>query len=205
MSVPWTLIHRTAPKNSPNGRPRPADSTCSSTSWKRSRSSNADQIDPETAAIGITIAYEDLIQNRRVLTLTDQESTLTGEAVRRLCCDAGIHRLVIQGVSEFLDIGRKTRTWTTAQRRAIRARHHHRCAAGGCRRRITHIHHLEWWENGGDTSVENGVPLCSYHHHLVHESGWTITFNPHTGLTRMEGPAGQTLESHANLQRTAAA
>ena len=165
----------------------------------------ADQIDPETAAIGITIAYEDLIQNRRVLTLTDQESTLTGEAVRRLCCDAGIHRLVIQGVSEFLDIGRKTRTWTTAQRRAIRARHHHRCAAGGCRRRITHIHHLEWWENGGDTSVENGVPLCSYHHHLVHESRWTITFNPHTGLTRMEGPAGQTLESHANLQRTAAA
>ena len=81
---------------------------------------NADKIDPETAAVGITVRYEDLINNRRVLTLTDQESTLTGEAVRRLCCDAGIHRLVIQGVSEFLDIGRKTRTWTTAQRRAIR-------------------------------------------------------------------------------------
>ena len=165
---------------------------------------NDDKIDPETASIGVTVQYEDLINNARVLTLTDQESILTGDAVRRLACDAGIHRMVIQGVSEFLDIGRKTRTWTTAQRRAIRARHNHRCAAGGCRRRITHIHHLQWWEDGGETNIDNGVPLCSYHHHLVHEGGWTITWNPNTGITRMEGPAGQILETQANLQRRAA-
>jgi hypothetical protein len=165
---------------------------------------NEDKIDPETAAIGVTVQYEDLIDNRRVLTVTDQESTLTGEACRRLACDAGIHRMIIRGVSEFLDIGRKTRTWTHSQRRAIRARHHFRCAAGGCRRRITHIHHIRWWENGGVTSVDNGVPLCWHHHHLVHEGGWLITYDPYTGITRMEGPEGQILESHTKLRRAAA-
>ena len=164
---------------------------------------NDDKLDSEIASIGITIAYEDLIANRRVLTLTDQESTLTGEAVRRLACDAGIHRMVVRGVSEFLDIGRKTRTWTTAQRRAIRARHNHRCAAAGCNRRITHIHHLEGWENGGTTAIDNGVPLCSYHHHLVHEGGWTISWNPNTGVTRMVGPEGQILETTVRVGKVA--
>lgn len=166
---------------------------------------NEDKIDPEVAAVGITVQYEDLIAQNRTLLTTDRGSVVTGEAVRRLCCDAGIHRLVIQGVSEFLDVGRKTRTWTTAQRRAIRARHNHRCAAEGCGRRITHIHHLHWWENGGTTSIDNGIPLCSYHHHLVHEGGWTITWNPNTGVTRLEGPLGQVLESRVDVRRRAAA
>jgi hypothetical protein len=165
---------------------------------------NDDKIDPEVASIGITVQYEDLIANRPYLVLSDQESLITGEAVRRLACDAGIHRMVIRGVSEFLDIGRKTRIWTTAQRRAIRARHNHRCAAAGCNRRITQIHHIEWWEDGGATSIDNGVPLCSYHHHLVHDGGWTITYNPHTGITRLEGPQGQVLETQVDVGYRAA-
>ncbi|HUR76877.1 MAG TPA: hypothetical protein VMZ22_02940 [Acidimicrobiales bacterium] len=52
---------------------------------------NADKIDPETAAIGVTVQYEDFIGDRRSLASSDQESMLTGEAVRRLACDAGIH------------------------------------------------------------------------------------------------------------------
>jgi hypothetical protein len=164
---------------------------------------NVDKIDPEVASIGVTVQYEDLIANARTLITTDQGSLLTGEAVRRLACDAGIHRMVVRGVSEFLDIGRKTRTWTVAQRRAIRARHNHRCAAGGCNRRITHIHHLEWWENGGETNIDNGVPLCSYHHHLVHDAGWTISWNPNTGVTRMVGPQGQILETNVSVGKAA--
>jgi hypothetical protein len=164
---------------------------------------NADKLDPEIASIGVTVQYEDLINHRRTLVPTDQGSFITGEAACRLACDAGVHRMIVRGVSEFLDIGRKTRTWTVAQRRTIRARHNHRCAVEGCNRRITQIHHIVWWENGGDTAIDNGVPLCSYHHHLVHEGGWTITWNPHTGVTRLEGPNGQILESRVRIPRAA--
>src|SRR5207244_3239767 len=24
--------------------------------------------------------------------------------------------------------------------------------------RVTHIHHIRWWENGGETNIDNGVP-----------------------------------------------
>ncbi|MEY2471190.1 MAG: hypothetical protein QOK28_519 [Actinomycetota bacterium] len=162
---------------------------------------NDDRIDPEVASLGVTVQYEDLVGRSPSLSLSDQGSVITGEAVRRLACDAGIHRMVIRGVSEFLDIGRKTRTWTTAQRRAIRARHNHRCAAAGCNRRITQIHHIRWWEDGGVTSIDNGVPLCSYHHHLVHEGGWTISYDANTGVTRLEGPLGQVLETQVDVGR----
>ena len=159
---------------------------------------NTDKLDPERAAIGVTVQYEHLLADKGLAT-TDLGTTLTGEAARRLACDAAVHRIVVQGASEILDIGRKTRTWPTALRRAIRARHGHRCAVEGCDRRITEIHHLIFWENGGVTSINNGVPLCAYHHHLVHEGGWYITWNPRTSVTRLVGPAGQVLETKAQF------
>jgi hypothetical protein len=159
---------------------------------------NADKIDPETATIGVTIAYQDLLAATG-LASTEHGTVLTGEAVRRLACDAGVVRMIVRGVSEILDVGRKTRTWSTAQRRAIRARHGHRCAAEGCNRRITQIHHIEWWEHDGVTAIYNGIPLCSVHHHLVHEGNWTASYDNNTGIVRLEGPLGQVLETKPAL------
>ncbi|MCY1158340.1 MAG: endonuclease, partial [Citricoccus sp.] len=36
-------------------------------------------------------------------------------------------------------------------------------------------HHIEHWENGGPTAVDNGVLLCSHHHHAVHAGNWEIS------------------------------
>jgi hypothetical protein len=162
-----------------------------------------DQIDPERACIGVTVDYETLVERAPGSADLESGRVVSGEAARRLACDASIVRIITMGISEILDIGRKTRTWTPAMRRAIRARHGHRCAFPGCERRITQIHHLIFWENGGITAVINGVPLCSTHHRLVHEGGWTVTFTPTTGITRFQGPRGQTVESTSHLGRAA--
>ncbi|HVV36183.1 MAG TPA: hypothetical protein VHC63_06230 [Acidimicrobiales bacterium] len=50
------------------------------------------KLDRYVAAVGVTIQYEDLI-NATGNGLSSQGSTLTGEAVRRLACDADIQRM----------------------------------------------------------------------------------------------------------------
>jgi hypothetical protein len=42
-----------------------------------------------------------------------------------------------------------------------------------------HAHHVaEWVADHGTTDLDNLVLLCSRHHHVVHEAGWTITPAP---------------------------
>lgn len=100
---------------------------------------------------------------------TLEGSVLTVAAIRQLACDASISRIVVGPDSEILDIGRKTRVWTTAQRRAIIARDRH-CQAPGCERppKWCDIHHVDHWANGGTTSVDKGKLYCRFHHTLEH-------------------------------------
>jgi hypothetical protein len=73
-----------------------------------------------------------------------------------------------------LSIGRKTRVVSAAIRRAIYARDRH-CRFPGCHNtRFLHIHHIRHWNEGGETSVGNGLLLCPRHHWLTHEGGYTL-------------------------------
>jgi hypothetical protein len=45
------------------------------------------------------------------------------------------------------------------------------------------IHHVTAWERGGSTNLANLLPLCSRHHHLVHEGGWQLTLQPDRTIT----------------------
>jgi hypothetical protein len=47
----------------------------------------------------------------------------------------------------------------------------------------------------GPTNIDVGIPLCSAHHHLVHEGGWDITYNTTTGITTLVGPQTQVIET----------
>ena len=92
------------------------------------------------------------------------------DTLRMLACDCSVSRIVFGPDSEILDIGRKTRVWTAAQRRAIIARDRHCTWEGGCDRspRWCDIHHLDHWADGGHTSVDKGKLLCRFHHTLEH-------------------------------------
>ena len=83
-----------------------------------------------------------------------------------------------------LNLGRSTRLANRAQRRALRGLYP-TCAVPGCYVRFDHtsIHHVVWWRHGGCTDLQNLLPVCSKHHHLVHEGGWALTLSPDRTLT----------------------
>jgi hypothetical protein len=106
------------------------------------------------------------------------------DAARLFCdCSTVAHNVTYEG--EELNLGRRTRDWNTAQRRAIAIRDAHRCRFPGCHNTIIDIHHLHWWSLGGPTDIDNGLSLCARHHTLVHR-GFTAAGDPTTG--RANGP-----------------
>jgi hypothetical protein len=100
---------------------------------------------------------------------------ISATLARRLACDAKIIPIVLGSGSEPLDVGRATRVWPAAIRRAIEARDQG-CAMPGCDRPAAwcDIHHRKHWARGGETCADNGVLLCERHHTLVHHDGWHI-------------------------------
>lgn len=143
---------------------------------------------PARAEIVVHIDYEllaghahgaDQGESRTCRTLNGSE--LTVETIRRLACEAEIIPLVLDGKSVPLDVGKSKRLATAYQRRALAAVHE-TCAIDGCSVKFSHCepHHIDYWENGGPTDLNNMVPLCSRHHHAAHEGGWKLSLNPET-------------------------
>lgn len=67
------------------------------------------------------------------------------------------------------------------------------CRYPGCGRKPEWCegHHLHHWEDGGPTSLDNLVLLCSRHHHRCHLKGWHIKLLP-TGVVEVTAPDGRT-------------
>ncbi|MBI4936043.1 MAG: HNH endonuclease [Actinobacteria bacterium] len=92
-----------------------------------------------------------------------------------------------------LDLGRSTRLANRAQRRALRALYRG-CGVPGCDvgfDRCT-IHHVIWWRHGGGTDLQNLIPLCGRHHHLVHDRGWQLRLGAHRELS-VTTPSGRVM------------
>ena len=95
------------------------------------------------------------------------------ETARRIACDCSISVNHTKN-GEPINIGRKSRIWSAAMARAIKDRDQV-CVWPGCiQSRHLHIHHIKHWADGGETSVSNGACLCSHHHTMVHEGGYTL-------------------------------
>jgi hypothetical protein len=150
-------------------------------------------VNVERTLVSVGVDYQTLIERAPGGALLGAGAPLTGEAARRLACDAGLVRVITRGRSEILDVGRKTRQWPTAIRRAIMFRHGNHCCFPGCGRRIVQIHHVRDWTKGGETSVDAGVPACAGHHRLVHELGWTVRYDMLTGVVTFTSPDGQVI------------
>ena len=130
----------------------------------------------QPAQLTVTIDWQALSRDLAVGHL-DTGTQLSPSATRRLACNAAILPAVLDGASVPIDIGRTRRPYTGATRTAILLRDRG-CAFPGCDRppRWTEIHHIRYWSHGGSTNRDNGVALCSRHHHLIHQphNGWTV-------------------------------
>jgi hypothetical protein len=117
------------------------------------------------------------------------------ETVKRLLCDCSLVTVVEDEKGNPLDVGRKQRTVSTPLRRALYARDRG-CTFPGChRKRYLDGHHLEHWINGGETSSDNMTLLCTYHHRVLHEGGFSIGKEGDTAL-RFVTADGRTIPRH---------
>jgi hypothetical protein len=107
---------------------------------------------------------------------SDHTGPLTQAWFARFSCDTTL-QMVTQGPQgEVLNLGRKVRTATGAQRRALIARDR-TCVIPGCTVRAvwSDAHHIRWWtRDEGPTDVSNLAMLCGPHHTGVHAETWTL-------------------------------
>jgi hypothetical protein len=136
------------------------------------------------------------------------------ETWRRVACDCALDLVKVDEVGRVLDVGRRTRTIPPALARALDVRDAGRCRFPGCNhRRFLDRHHVKHWSNLGETKLDNLLTLCTAHHQLVHEGGWSVEldgdearfFDPSGALLvwprppRVEDALADLEDAHASL------
>jgi Domain of unknown function (DUF222)/HNH endonuclease len=132
--------------------------------------------------VTITVDYDRLVASSGRLPELDG-TPIPPDAMRRLLCDAGVTRVVVDGEGRPLDVGRTVRTATPGIRRALDVRDRG-CTWLGCDAPAgwCDAHHIEHWADGGPTSLSNLTLLCRRHHTAVHEGRrshrWAVSTVP---------------------------
>jgi hypothetical protein len=135
----------------------------------------------------VTISFDDLTRaidergqdhsetDTGVAWLEGCSEPMPASTARRILCDQGVLPIVLGGVSEVLDLGRTRRLFSRAQRVAL-AHKFGGCTFGGCDRPASwcEAHHIDPYDPGGPTDLDNGILLCRRHHMLLHDHGWRI-------------------------------
>lgn len=161
--------------------------------------------DPDRATVVIHAQLEGLISGTGGCAIEDGP-VIHPETARRLLCNARAQIVIEDDRGEVVRLGRMTREPPAWMLRQLKHRD------GGCRfpgcgnRRFAQAHHLTWWSRGGRTELENLALICSFHHKLVHELGWSLTresdgeirwFRP-DGIRYRAGPAPPVIEAAAS-------
>ena len=146
-----------------------------------------DRVRPNVADVTYIVDHRTATTGR----LHDQSICETGTglpvpptSIRRAMCDGLITPVIVDANGVVLDAGRTIRHANRAQRRALRAMYR-TCAVEGCDVPFDRceIHHIVPWELGGVTDLRDLLPICSRHHHVVHELGWRLDLSPDRTLT----------------------
>jgi hypothetical protein len=122
----------------------------------------------------VTVDLETFAATRGGHARVESGASVPGHVARRLACHADVVRVVTGPASQPLDVGRRSRTPSQAQARAVIPRDQHcryeHCTTPpwGCE-----IHHLDHWARGGRTDLDRLALLCWHHHTLAHRQADT--------------------------------
>jgi Domain of unknown function (DUF222)/HNH endonuclease len=99
---------------------------------------------------------------------------LSPTTARRLSCDASLVTVLEDDAGKVLNVGRRSRIVPAHIRRALMERDGV-CQYPGCHEsRYVDAHHVKHWADGGETSLENLVTLCKFHHRQLHRGSFEI-------------------------------
>jgi len=133
----------------------------------------------DATTVIVTISLEELRKELGIGELGPSDKLTAGE-VRRLACTASIIPAVLGGKSEVLDLGRASRLFKPAQRKAMIIRDRE-CRAEGCTIPAAWCEAHHWgrpWAQGGKTDLKDGLLLCSWHHHRAHDDTYDTSRMP---------------------------
>jgi hypothetical protein len=102
------------------------------------------------------------------------EQWVSPDTARHLACDASLVKVTEGSDGEVLNIGRRSRTVPPAIKRALEIRDSSCRFPGCCESRYTEAHHVKHWADGGETSLNNLVTLCTFHHRQLHAGCFKI-------------------------------
>jgi 5-methylcytosine-specific restriction endonuclease McrA len=95
---------------------------------------------------------------------------LSRVTLERLLCDCQFTRILTDGASTIIDVGRTTRTVPFKLWKAMVVRDRH-CTEPDCQvpAGFCEAHHIWYWSRGGPTNLENLRLLCWFHHRQQHQ------------------------------------
>ncbi len=129
---------------------------------------------PARAGVGVIVDASTLLEgphDATVCELTDG-TPVPPTTLDRFLCDP-VLTLLGTDRAQQVHAAIAARTASDLQRAALRTMHP-TCAHPGCDVAFDNcqMHHLVHWRDGGPTELANLFPLCSTHHHDVHDRGW---------------------------------
>jgi hypothetical protein len=135
------------------------------------------------------------------------EQAIIGKAVELLSGPGGLASFLrrrelgarLGGPSQPLDIGYSDNV-PAGIRNAVKARDLHCQWAGGCDQPASacEVHHIKHKGHGGETSLDNCLTLCFFHHAvMIHRMGWALVRNPDGTTTAWNRDRTKVLRSHS--------
>lgn len=98
-------------------------------------------------------------------------------AVQQILCDSDVIPVYLRPDGGIAALGTTKRAFNREQRMGMIARDGPTCGIPGCQVPATgcEAHHVVEHSAGGPTSVDNGILLCWFHHHMVDTGIFVIT------------------------------